>query len=1129
MKNNCHLQPSKQRGQMRKSHWLASLRISRTMKLSVLFLAGSLGLSYASGISYAQTAMVSVEARNATVGEILQDIKNQSEYDFFYNNDHIDLNRRVSISFNNRDICDVLEQVFKGTNVTYSVLDKNIILSVKKTKNFSTKQSDVKYKIKGQIVDVNGEPLIGVSILEKGTTNGTVTDFEGNFTLNADQNAILEISYIGYKTLSLKAKADYGRIIMKEDTEILDEVVVTALGIKRAEKALSYNVQQVKNESLTTVKDANFVNSLTGKIAGVTINRSSSGVGGSTRVVMRGAKSIEGDNNALYVIDGIPLFNTVLGTGSGIAGESRATTEGIADFNPEDIESVSVLSGPSAAALYGSSAANGVILINTKKGKEGKLQVSFSSSSEFSKAYMTPKFQNMYGNKDGSFESWGNKLAVPSDYDPKDDFFDTGTNFINSLTLTAGNKNNQTFASVSSTNSNGIVPNNTYDRLNLTIRNTATFLQDKLQLDLGASFVKQKDNNMVSGGRSLNPVMAAYLFPRGESWDAIKLFERYDQSRNIPVQYWPISESTYGPENPYWTAYRNVSPSEKKRYMFNIGLTYKLFDWMNVAARYRMDDSFIEYERKVYATSNKVSAEGSDKGLFEHNNYKDHQEYADVMLTVNKLINDFNISANVGYSYSNYWNITRGYRGPLLLVPNLFSYSNINPDKAHVNEDGGYSRVKNHAVFANAELGWKSMLYLTLTGRNDWNSRLVNTGNESFFYPSIGLSGIVTEMVDLPSFISYMKVRGSYTEVGAPISRSGLTPGTITSPIVGGAPGESFIYPFTDFKAERTRSYEFGLSLRLWNHLNAELTYYKSNTYNQTFVGDLPEYTGYKQIYLQAGNVENRGWEASLGYNNQFKDFEFSSTFTFSRNINEIKEMVHNYYTDVTAEPINIPQVLKDDGRIILKEGGSINDIYATKFFKKDSQGFVEIKSDGTYGMETGDPVYLGKTTPDFNLGWNNSFSYKGFRVGFLINGRFGGVVTSSTEALLDSFGVSEASANARELGGALIPGQGRVDAETYYKMIGTGSYQTSGYYLYSATNIRLQELTLSYTFPNSWFKNVLKDVTLSFIANNPWMIYCKAPYDPELTSSTGTYGQGNDYFMQPSVRSFGFGIKLKL
>lgn len=992
----------------------------------------------------------------------------------------------------------------------------------------SVQQSDI--KIVGNVKDATGEPLIGVSILVKGTTNGTVTDIDGNFTLQAPKGAVLEISYVGYVTQSLPVTGPTMNVVLKEDSEQLDEVVVTALGIKRAEKALSYNVQKVDQDELVRVKDANFVNSLNGKIAGVSINKSATGVGGATRVVMRGAKSIEGDNNALYVVDGIPLFNTNMGaTDSGIMGEGSAGTEGIADFNPEDIESISVLSGPSAAALYGSSAANGVILITTKKGKEGKVQISVSSSTEFSKAYMTPEFQNTYGNAKGSYESWGEKLTTPSNYNPKDDFFNTGTNFINSVTLTTGTKSNQTFASISSTNSAGIVPNNEYNRLNFTIRNTSTFWNDRLQLDLGASYIKQDDKNMVSQGLYWNPVVAAYLFPRGENFEDIKTFERFDDSRKLPVQYWPVSDAVYAPQNPYWTAHRNVSQNTKHRYMFNAGATFKITDWMNIAARYRMDNSYVDFERKIYASSDQVFAEGT-KGFFGYTNFSDHQEYADAMLNINKSIQDFNITANLGWSYSNYGSLTRGYKGPLKGVPNKFAASNIDPANGRITEKGGDTHVRNHAAFASAELGWRSMLYLTLTGRLDWNSRLVNTDENPFFYPSVGLSAIVSEMVKLPEFISYLKVRGSYTQVGAPISRSGLTPGTVTTPIIGGTLKPTGIYPFTDFKPEKTNSYELGLAVRLWKKFNAEVTYYKSNTFNQTFQGTLPESTGYTSIYLQAGNVENRGWEASFNYSDKYKcGLAISSTLTFSKNINEIKEMVSNYHTDLMDDPINIPEVMKDKGRTILKVGGSIHDIYATRFFKKDSQGFVDVSTDGKFEMEDGDPVYLGKVAPKFNMGWNNTLSYKGFGLSFLINGRFGGVVTSSTEAIMDRFGVSQRSAEARDLGGALLQGQGRVDAKAYYQMIGTGNYQTSGYYVYSATNIRLQELTLSYTMPNKWFGNILKDVTLSFIANNPLMIYCEAPFDPELTPSTATFGQGNDYFMQPSVRSFGFGVKFKL
>lgn len=988
-------------------------------------------------------------------------------------------------------------------------------------------QQNGNHKVTGRVVDSAGEPLIGATIMVEGTKEGAVTDIDGNFTINTTSKAKLVISYVGYTTQTIlvgdKTTID---VTLKEVANTMNEVVVTALGIKRAEKALSYNVQSVGSNELTRNKDANFVNSLNGKVAGVNISKSGSGVGGATRVIMRGAKSIEGDNNVLYVIDGIPIFNFSGGRDSGIMGEGRVSSEGIADLNPEDIESISVLAGPSAAALYGSNAANGAILITTKKGKEGRVDISFSSSADFSSPLLMPEFQNTYGNKLGSYESWGEKLATPSSYDPKKDFFRTGTNFINALTLNMGNEFNQTFASVATTNSCGIVPNNTYDRYNFTIRNTTRMFKNKVQLDLGASYIKQKDNNMVSQGEYWNPIVAAYLFPRGESFEGIKTFERYDNVRNFPTQYWPISDSRFANQNPYWTAYRNLAPDDKDRFMFNAGLTYNIFDWLSVAGRIRLDKTFITSERKIYASSFNYFAK--EKGAYDYYDYKDHQTYIDAIANINKTFGKFSLAANVGYSYSDYASLTRGYGGNLVLVPNKFSLNNINPTDSKIREAGGDSKVRNVASFASAELGWKSMVYLTLTGRNDWNSRLVNSSEESFFYPSVGLSGIISEMTKLPSFISYLKVRGSYTEVGSPVSRSGMTPGTITTPIVGGSLKSTDIYPFTDYKAERTKSYEFGLTARFWKKLSFDFTWYKSNTYNQTFIGELPESSGYKAVYLQAGNVENRGVEMSLGYSDNFGGLQWNSSLVYSKNVNEIKEMVKDYHHPLSPKPINIPEVSKDNGRVLLKVGGSINDIYARKVLAKDNQGFVNVSPSGGMNLETVEPIYLGKTTPDFTMGWNNNFTYKNFGLSFLINARVGGIVTSSTQALLDRFGVSKASADARDAGGVMIPNQGLYDAKKYYTLVATGENDLAGYYTYSATNVRLQELTLSYKFNSRLFNNVIKDLTLSFVATNPWMIYCKAPFDPELTASTGTYGQGNDYFMQPSLKSYGFSVKFK-
>ncbi len=1112
---------------MKNSHYLKNntnrffilRKMSRMSKIGLVLLFFSISNIQASSV-FAQTP--TNEMKNVKIEDVFNRIEKSSSYVFLFKSNEIDTNRIVTIKNVSGNINEVLKEMFKGTNISYKIVDNQILLS--KTEKNQQKQL---IAAKGVVKDNTDEPLIGVNVKVIGSSEGTVTNVDGEFSINVPKGSVLEFRYIGYESKKVTISSDKAlSVVLGEDTKTLDEVVVTALGIKREEKALSYNVQVVKDDALTTVKSPNFVNSLNGKVAGVTINKSSSGPGGSTRVVMRGAKSIEGDNNVLYVIDGIPIFNNTGGDDSGIMGEGRVGTEGIADFNPDDIESISVLSGPSAAALYGSNAANGAILITTKQGEEGKMQISFSSSTEFSNPFVMPEFQNSYGNKPGDFASWGDKLAKRTKYDPKKDFFNTGHNFINSLTLSTGNKYNRTFASVASTNSKGIVPNNTYDRLNLTVRNTSLLFDGKVRLDLGSSYIKQKHMNMVSQGQYWNPILAAYLFPRGENFKDIQTFERYDASRDLPAQYWPLKDGVFANQNPYWTAYRNLAPSNKDRFMFNAGLTYDILDWLNVAGRFRMDRSFITDERKVYATSDEKFAKS--KGNYEYSDYKDNQTYLDFMINVNKRFGDFNLVANLGTSYSDFKSITRGYGGNLVLVPNLFSINNVDPADSKIKELGGDSRVRNVALFASMELGWRSMLYLTLTGRNDWNSRLVNSNEESFFYPSVGLSAIISEMVKLPEAISFMKVRGSFTEVGAPISRSGMTPGTITTPIIGGVLKPTGIYPFGDFKAERTKSYEFGLAMRFLKSISFEATWYKSNTYNQTFIGELPESSGYKSVYLQAGDVQNTGIEMSLGYDNTFGDFGISSTLSFSKNKNKIKEMVNDYRHPLNPEPFDIPEVVKENGRVILKVGGSINDIYARKFLKKDNQGYVSIPESGEITVENTDPVYLGKTTPDFMLGWNNTFTYKGFGLSFLINGRFGGVVTSSTQAIMDKFGVSKESAIARDNGGVMLPNQGRYDAQKYYSLIATGESDLAGYYTYSATNIRLQELALSYSFPSSWFKNVIQDLSVSFIANNLWMIYCKAPHDPELTASTGTYGQGNDYFMQPSLRSLGFGIKVK-
>lgn len=984
-----------------------------------------------------------------------------------------------------------------------------------------------KVTVKGVVVDVNGEPLIGVSILEKGTTNGTITDIDGNFTLTTSRSASLEVSYVGYKTLSLAVKPDMGRIVMREDTEVLDEVVVTALGIKRSEKALSYNVQKVDNEAITAVKDANFVNSLNGKVAGVNIQRSASGVGGGTRVVMRGNKSIQGDNNVLYVIDGIPMGNQADRKGDGTGfGSGTTSGEGIANFNPEDIESLSVLTGPSAAALYGASAANGVILINTKKGAEGKTRVNVSSSAEFSKPFVMPEFQNTYGNVAGEASSWGARLDTPSSFNPVD-FFNTGTTFTNSFNLSTGNAKNQTYLSGAAVNSKGIVPNNKYHRYNAMVRNTSKLFKDKLTVDVSFSYVREYANNMLSYGTYFNPIVGLYLYPRGENFEKEKYFERYDAELGYNVQSWGPGDFGIAAQNPYWIAYRNIRPEVKDRYMMYASLKYDITSFLNVTARGRLDNTYTEKEDKRYASTNGTFAK--PKGRYSYSNQSFKQKYADIMVNFDKQFAElYHATVNAGASFEEYDTKGRGYGGQLLLIPNKFTYDNIDPTTGAPYQDGGDSRKMNAAVFASAELSWRSALFLTLTGRADKPSQLVNTQHPWIFYPSVGVSALVTELLPenikeaISPTLSFLKVRASYTEVGSPIPYTGLTPGTITREQEGGVIKPYKYYPLSDLKPERTRSYELGIDSKWFNNtVSVGVTLYKSNTYDQLLEAKLPESAGYDFLFVQAGNVENRGIELSLGYDQTFGNgFNYCTSFTATANRNKIISLASNVLNPVTGEYIDLSDIRV--GRFRLREGGEIGTIYAEERLKRDQDGYIIYNEGQPLTTESTEPYKLGSVNPKWNLGWRNGFSYKGFNFNFLLTARLGGIVISKTQAMLDQYGVSKASADARDTGGVMV-GNVLVQPKDYYESV----VNLDAYNTYSATNVRLQEASLGYTFPNRWFKGTsFNNVNLSVYGTNLWMIYNKAPFDPELTASTGTFGQGYDYFMLPSQRTIGVSLK---
>lgn len=1102
-----------------------SLRKSKLFRALLILLLIAVPVQWAA-------AQLTLSTPRTTLGTVIKQIQSQSKYQFFYN-DKLSTVTVEPLKVKDASLEQVLNTLLKNKDISYKIEENIIYLSEKENSDSQQQQSGKERTITGQVVDAKGEPLIGVSILVKGTTDGAITDLDGNYKIvTKSNNPVIVYSYIGYKTQEIPLKGQTAiNITMMDDTQVIDEVVVTALGIKRSEKALSYNVTQVDAESALAVKDANFINSLNGKVAGLNINSSSSGIGGASKVVMRGSRGIEQSSNALYVIDGIPMYNLSASGGSEEM-QSQGSTEAIADINPDDIESMSVLSGAAAAALYGSNASNGAIVITTKKGKVGRVALTVSSNTEMLSPFVMPQFQNRYGTS-GTDASWGKRLneANYRGYDPASDYFQTGLIGTESVTLSTGTEHNQTYLSAAAVNSRGIIPNNKYDRYNFTFRNTTLFLEDKMKLDVGAQYIMQKDRNMVNQGIYANPLSSAYLFPRGNDWEDYKMYERYDLERNMYTQYWPQGGGSFRLQNPYWINYRNLRENDKDRYMLSAALSYDILSWLNVAGRVRLDNSYNTYTQKYYASTIATIAEG-ENGFYGVTNTRDKQTYADLLLNINKTFGeDWSLTANIGASYSDNRSEALAVSGPIAAngLPNFFTVAQLDKETGK-REETGY-REQTQSIFASAEVGYRSTYYLTLTGRNDWPSQLAgpNSKQSSFFYPSIGGSVVLSELFKLPESISYLKLRASWASVGLPFGRFLAYP-TFSWNTSTGAYSSQSAYPLYDLKPERTDSWEVGLTARFLKHFNFDVSFYNTKTYNQTMDAKLSPTGGYSTFYAQTGNVRNRGVELSLGYKNTWNKFSWSSNYTFSANKNKILSLIDGYINPVTGEEITKDRM--DVGglskaRFILKVGGSLGDLYSQSDLLRDSNNKIYVNADGNVAVnDKADDIYLGSVFPKANMAWRNDFQYGNWGLGFLLTARLGGVVYSATQAVLDSYGVSEATAAARDNGGVVINGNDMIDAQKWYTVVGADS-GIPQYYTYSATNLRLQEASVSYTIPRKKLKNIM-DITLSLVGRNLWMIYCKAPFDPESVATTGNYYQGIDYFMMPSLRSVGFNLKLK-
>ena len=987
-----------------------------------------------------------------------------------------------------------------------------------------------KLTISGVVIDKDlNEPLTGVNVLVKGTTTGTITDFDGKYTLEADANSILVFSYLSMKTIEEpvngRTKID---VTMVSDAEALDEVVVTAMGIKRESKTLTYSAQTVGGKDLNEIKNVNMINSLQGKSAGLQITPNSTGAGGSSKILFRGNKSISGSNQPLIVVDGVPMMMSVSDSQVKMAyGGERDGGDAMSTINPDDIAQITLLKGASAAALYGA-VANGAIMITTKSAQAGKVAINVSSNTTVESAMSLPKFQNNYGMSDEGTFSWGSKLGATSpNYARK--FYQPGYTTNNSISLSGGTENISSYFSYANVSSNGIMPENDYLSHNLMAK-VGFNLWKKVHVDVSARYNKQHIENQPSAGYLNNPITGAYLFPRGEDWDYYKSnYEVYDGVRNVNVHNWTNTKQEQF-SNPYWMLNRQTPITDRNRYEFGGSVKYDIMEGLSVTGRLRYERGDEKWILNEYASS---TAGRNLLGTMKDTRTFSEQTYADALASYNKTWDEtYSLSVTAGGSFTKTsassieligwgdkeFKVNNGVITPGAYYPNIFSPKNYYT--MQTTETLKEKRL--NSVFATAQFGYKEGLFLDVSARNDWSSSLAFTDGVSFFYPSVGVSALLDKFLDFGKNVDLFKLRASYSIVGndVPIYASNKRY-TIGDQGSIDPPEEA---AFRTLKPEKTNSLEVGFDGTFFqNRFNVNLTYYKTNTKNQYFNITAPWETGLKNRYINAGNVENQGFEVSLGWYNQFTDnFSWSTNFNFSYNNNKIIEL-SNELKDWTLASYCT------GAKVILTEGGHFGDLYVRDFKRDDNGKPVKTESGAPElgGTDNKDLVYVGDMNAKVNMGWTNTFHYKDFTLSFLIDAKVGGKVLSMTEATLDGWGVSERSGAARDAGEVVIDGVS-FDPKAYYTTTGGTSYNSNiltSQYVYNATNVRLRELSFGYTFRNLFGAN--KNLTASIIGRNLFFFYKDAPMDPDVAAGTGNGWQGVDMFALPTSRSFGLNLKL--
>lgn len=984
--------------------------------------------------------------------------------------------------------------------------------------------------LEGLIKDDSG-PLLGATVIVKNTTRGTTTDMDGKFRLEGLQPGdVLQVTYVGYDpyevTYTGQTTLD---ILMTTTANQLNAVVVTAMGIERQSKTLSYAAETVGGDDVADIKSVNMINALQGKAAGLQITPNSTGAGGSSKILFRGNKSINGSNQPLVVVDGVPLMMNI--TSEQVDnnwGAQRDGGDAMSTINPDDIASISLLKGASAAALYGAVAANGAIMITTKSAMAGRLAVNVSSNTTIDTPLSLPEFQNTYG-ANGQY-SWGDKLASKApDYAEK--FFRTGWTTNNSISINGGAEDLRAYFSYGNVTSGGITPENDYSQHTLNAKVGFDLFNDHIKVDFNAKYVNQHISNQPAGGFVFNPLVGTYTFPRGGDWNGYKSnFETYNGELNANVQNW-VTTTDETNSNPYWLLNRERPVVERNRYEFGGSIKYQIIDGLSLTGRMRYERADEHYVRNHYASSygNKYTY-----GKMDDNRYFSEQLYADLLAQYNHTWDDFSLNATLGTSMmqtrSN--NVSLLYEQSKFVAPGNGGayYPNIfNPSNFYKNGTTmGLERKRLNSVFGAVTFGFKEALFLDVTARNDWSSALAYTDGYSFFYPSVGASLLLNRFVDMGRNIDLFKFRGSYSIVGNDVPVYKTNPRYTYGDQGAINPPKSV--PFRTLKPEKTHSFEVGFDGEFFQHrLHVNATYYKTNTKNQYFEVTLPWESGYKSQFVNAGNVQNQGFELTAGWFQDFgNEFTWSTDLNLSYNDNKIIELFDGIQDGVTVSNLG-------GAKVILYEGGQYGDLYV-RTLKRDESGklVTETPEGADYqipvngGEQNSDLKYMGNMNSKWNMGWNNTFRYKDLTLSMLIDFRIGGKVVSMTEATLDGYGVSERTGRARDRGYVMREGIKFSNVKAYYDVVGATSFN-SVYnvedYVYDATNVRMREISLGYTFRNLFGQS--KNLTLAFIARNLFFFYKDAPMDPDVSMGTGNGLQGFDVFNLPTTRSFGLNVKL--